>query len=66
MQNLIILIFLFLIFELFLILIVKIFKKKFKWLINSDDELPKFQHKKLNKFYKESHDPILGWDRKKK
>lgn len=65
MQNFIILIFLFLIFEFFLIFIVKIFKKKFKWLINSDDELPKFKKKKLEKFYKESHDSMLGWDRKR-
>jgi len=65
MENLIYLIFLFIIFEFFLILIVKILKKEFKWLINSDDELPKFPHKKLHKFYKDSYDSLLGWDRKK-
>jgi hypothetical protein len=65
MENLIYLIFLFIIFEFFLILIVKILKKEFKWLINSDDELPKFPYKKLHKFYKDSYDSLLGWDRKK-
>ena len=65
MEILIYLIFLFIIFEFFLILIVKILKKEFKWLINSDDELPKFPYKKLHKFYKDSYDSLLGWDRKK-
>lgn len=65
MNDLIYLIFLFLILEFFLILIVKILKKDFQWLINSDDELPKFSYKKLGKFYKNSYDSLLGWDRKK-
>lgn len=65
MNNLIYLLFLFLILEFFLILIVKILKKDFKWLINSDDELPNFPHEKLHKFYKNSYDSLLGWDRKK-
>ena len=55
----------FITFEIFLIITIKILKKDFKWLLNSEDEFPLFSKKKLNKFYKESYDPIIGWDRKK-
>ncbi len=51
--------------ELSIYFIIKNLKKDFKWLINSDDEKPIFDKKKLQKFYKDSYDEILGWDRKK-
>ena len=53
-------------FEIFLILSVNYFKKDFKWLLNSKDEKPKFDKNKLKKFYKDTFDSKLGWDRKKK
>ncbi len=53
------------IFELILILLIKILKKDFKWLINTEDEKPYFDKKKLKNFYKNSFDQLLGWDRKK-
>ena len=57
---------LFIIFiEIILILSVKILKKKFKWLINNEDEYPIFSKQKLKKFYNNSYDKELGWDRKK-
>ena len=65
MENLIIIFLFFLTLEIFLIITIKILKKDFKWLLNSEDEFPLFSKKKLNKFYKESYDPIIGWDRKK-
>ena len=65
MENLIIFLLFFLIFETFLIVTIRILKKDFKWLLNSEDEFPNFSKKRLNKFYKESYDPIIGWDRKK-
>ena len=65
MENLIIIFFFFLILEIFLIVTIQILKKDFKWLLNSEDEFPLFSKKKLNKFYEESYDPIIGWDRKK-
>ena len=65
MENLIIIFLFFLILEIFLIVTIQILKKDFKWLLNSEDEFPLFSKKKLNKFYEESYDPIIGWDRKK-
>ena len=57
---------LFIIFiEIILILSVKILKKKFKWLINNEDEYPIFSKQKLKKFYNNNYDKELGWDRKK-
>lgn len=44
--------------------LTKYAKKKFQWLINYEDEIPIFEKKKLNKFFKESFDPELGWIRK--
>ncbi len=65
MENLIIIFLFFLTFETILIITIKILKKDFKWLLNSEDEFPLFSKKRLKKFYKESYDPIIGWDRKK-
>ena len=44
--------------------LTKYAKKKFQWLIDYEDETPKFDKKRLNKFFKESFDPELGWIRK--
>ena len=58
--------FLFLLFfEIFLIIVVKNLKKDFKWLINTEDELPNFYKENLDKFFKDSYDSTIGWDRKK-
>ncbi len=65
MENLIIIFLFFITFETFLIIAIKILKKDFKWLLNSEDEFPLFSKKKLNQFYRESYDPIIGWDRKR-
>ena len=65
MENLIYLFLIILALETFLVITVKILKKNFKWLINSEDEFPKFTKKKLKNFYTNSYDPVLGWDRKK-
>ena len=51
--------------ETLIILLVKVLKKNFKWILSTEDELPKFEKKKLKLFYKKSFDRLLGWDRKK-
>ena len=51
-------------FELFIILLVHLLKKDFQWLISKDDESPKFNKYKFEKFLKNSFDKYLGWDRK--
>ena len=48
-----------------LFIFVRVFKKEFKWILDKKDETPNFNKNKLNKFYKDSYDPYLGWDRKK-
>ncbi len=65
MDNLTNLFLFFLFFEIFLIIIVRNLKKDFKWLINTEDELPHFTKKSLNNFFKHSYDSTTGWDRKK-
>tara|TARA_B100001250_G_scaffold210147_2_gene180357 strand:+ start:229 stop:1413 length:1185 start_codon:yes stop_codon:yes gene_type:complete len=52
-------------FEIILIFLVYNFKKDFKWILNSKDENPNFEKNKLKNFFRNSFDPILGWDRKK-
>lgn len=52
-------------FEIFLIHIVKFFRKDFQWLITSQDERPKLDPIGLNSFISKSYDPMLGWVRKK-
>ena len=47
------------------ILIVKLLRKDFQWLITSEDEYPKFDPKGLKSFFSKSFDPKLGWVRKK-
>ena len=39
-------------------------KQDFKWLINEDDENPKFKRKKFEHFLSKNFDKIIGWDRK--
>ena len=45
---------------------VKIFKSDFQWLITKDSYYPKFNEKKLEKFYLNTFDKYCGWDRKPK
>tara|TARA_B100002052_G_C15842311_1_gene580740 strand:- start:79 stop:1263 length:1185 start_codon:yes stop_codon:yes gene_type:complete len=65
MENLIYIFLTIIIFELILIITIKILKKNFKWLINAEDEMPNYSKENLKKFYKDSFDPTTGWDRKK-
>ena len=65
MENLLYLLLIILSLEAILFVTIKISKKNFKWLINSEDEFPKFTKKKLKNFYTNSYDSVLGWDRKK-
>ena len=51
--------------EIFLYNIVNFLKKDFNWIITSEDEKPKFNKNKLNNFYKNTYNKLLGWDRKK-
>ena len=59
-----ILFFIFLFIEILLILLVKSFKKEFKWIIEKKDELPVFNREKLNSFFAKSFNNIYGWDRR--
>ena len=40
-------------------------KKDFQWLVNKDDENPRFDKLRFNRFLKNSFDEYLGWDRKR-
>ena len=63
-MKIIFLIFFFILFEFFLKIITKIGKKKFKWLINYEDEYPNFANEKIKIFMEKSFDKELGWIRK--
>ncbi len=52
-------------FEITLNFLIRYLKKDFKWFINFEDERPTFNKEKLSKFYQNSFDNLLGWDRKK-
>ena len=65
MKNLTYLFLFIIFFEIFLIIAINNLKKNFKWLINSEDELPKFSKEKLENFFKNTYDSTIGWDRKK-
>ena len=54
-----------LILEILIFITINIFKKDFQWLITNEDEYPFFSNEKLEKFYKNTYDSELGWDRKK-
>ena len=45
---------------------VKILKRDFQWFITKDSYYPKFNEKKLEKFYLNTFDKYCGWDRKPK
>tara|TARA_Y100000590_G_scaffold454197_1_gene600554 strand:- start:571 stop:1764 length:1194 start_codon:yes stop_codon:yes gene_type:complete len=53
------------IIEVILYFLINNFKTNFKWILTIEDELPKFNNKKLKYFFNNSYDPVLGWDRKK-
>ena len=62
-------------FKLFLVILliefiirfaVKIFKGDFQWILTKESYIPKFNEKKLNKFYVNTFDKYCGWDRKPK
>ena len=65
MQLFILIILIILIFEIIIFISINHFKKKFQWIITDKDEYPNFPKKKLLKFYTNSFNPIMGWDRKK-
>lgn len=50
--------------EVLLQVMVRSFRKQFQWLITEKDELPKLDKNGLQKFFKGSYDPRLGWVRK--
>ena len=56
---------LFIIIEIFLIVIVNFFKKNFQWLITETDSFPLKDEKKLQKFFINSYSKTLGWELKK-
>lgn len=51
-------------FEILIRILVKIFKKKFQWIITKEDEKPKVNNIKYEKFFNENFSEDLGWDRK--
>lgn len=51
-------------FEILILILVKIFKKKFQWIITREDEKPKVDNIKYEKFFNENFSEDLGWDRK--
>ena len=64
MKLILILFIFFIIFEILIFNLVIKHKINFKWIINFDDEYPKFNENNLKKFYQNSFDKDLGWDRK--
>ena len=54
----------FLLFEFLVFIFIKVYKKKFQWLLTNEDELPNFEEIKFQKFKKESLDEKLGWKQK--
>ena len=53
-----------LLLEVFIQVLIRSYKKKFKWFINDDDELPKFNKTKLKNFLLKNFDQELGWRQK--
>ena len=51
-------------FEFFIFILFSRLKKKFKWLISSEDLNPMFTENKFQNFIKKNYDKLLGWDRK--
>ena len=54
----------FVFFEFFIFTLVKIFKKKFQWLVTKEDEFPFNKQNEIDYFLKNSFSKNLGWDRK--
>ena len=50
--------------EVLLIILVKLLRKDFQWLITTDDECPKLEEEGLKSFFAKSFDPTLGWVRR--
>ena len=57
--------FIIILIESILFLLVKSFKKDFKWIITKEDEFPFKSKDNFEEFFKNSFDRKLGWDRKK-
>lgn len=55
---------LFLFLEGIIFILFLTFKKKFKWLIGSEDEIKTYDNEALKKFYNTSYDKKIGWVRK--
>jgi len=60
----ILIVFFFLIVELFLFLLIKKIRSEFQWLITEEDEFPILDKNGLEKFFRDGFDPELGWVRK--
>lgn len=52
--------------ELALLLVVKIQRRTFPWIITETDEYPDHSQAAIRKFFQQSHDPELGWVRRPK
>ena len=50
--------------EVFIYLLVKIYKKNFQWILTDEDEYPVFNKKKFKLFKENSFDKNLGWIQK--
>lgn len=50
--------------EILLIGTVRHYRKQFQWLITEKDEVPALDRKGLEKFFRSSYDPELGWVRR--
>ena len=61
MINLLYFIFFIIILEIFINYIVHYNKKDFQWLITEDEELPDFNKKNIDSFFKSSYNKGLGW-----
>jgi hypothetical protein len=53
-----------LILEVLSVLLVKSLRKRFQWLITSEDEYPHLSEEGLRQFFDHGYDPELGWIRK--
>ena len=58
-------VFIFILLECLITLLFFWLKKDFQWLVNKDDENPRFDKIRFDKFLKNSFDEYLGWDRKR-
>jgi len=63
-MNLLLLVFILVLFESGLFLIVRLQRRSFPWLITKKDDVPTMDSKALMKFIDTSFDPHLGWVRR--